>query len=215
MKHNIQKYSEEKKIKLLHKFNEYIKRRYEEGKIKAPIHLHGCNNECQEKELVKIFKNITDKDWIFSTWRSHWHWILSGRHLGKLKSIITSGNSMHVFGDNFFTSAIVGGIAPIAIGVAWSLKKKRSKSHVYCFLGDMGATTGIAMESIRYACGHELPITFIVEDNGLSVSSDSREIWGCKNCEKGDSCLFGNKKITRYVYSRKYPHAGTGKFIMF
>ena len=45
------------------------------GKIKAPIHLSGNN----ENELIKIFKKVNKKnDWVLSTWRNHYHALLKG-----------------------------------------------------------------------------------------------------------------------------------------
>ena len=92
------------------KFTEDIKEIYEAGKIHAPIHLSGTN----EKQLIKVFKDIKKADWIFGTWRSHYLWLLSGRSPKELKKQIVDGHSMHVYGNRFFTSAIVAGIAPIA-----------------------------------------------------------------------------------------------------
>ena len=66
----LKKITKEKLIK----FEEDIKRIYETGKIKAPIHLSGNN----EESLIKIFKKIKKKDWVFSTWRNHYHALLHG-----------------------------------------------------------------------------------------------------------------------------------------
>jgi len=185
------------------KFEDEIAELYKEGKIKAPIHLGGDNEDI----LIDIFKDVTKDDWIFGTWRNHYQWLLSGRSVDELRTQILDGGSMHVFGDRFFTSAIVGGIAPIAVGAAFALKAKKSTAKVWCFLGDMGASTGIAMESMRYACGHDLPITFVVEDNGLSVKTDTKKSWGCENCNMKDCHLIGDK-VDWYEYKRKYNHAG-------
>ena len=201
------------------KFEEEIAELYKQGKIRSPVHLGGGN----EEQLIEIFNNVKPDDWIFSTWRSHYHWLLSGRDPDELRRQILAGHSMHIFGDRFFTSAIVGGIAPIAVGVAWSLKQKKVGSHVWCFLGDMGASVGIAMESIRYACGHDLPINFVIEDNNLSVKTDTKLSWGCKDCRKDNSprALFAcdpynkTKKVTYYEYNRHWPHAGCGVFVLF
>ena len=183
------------------RFEHMIADLYEKGKIQAPIHLAGTN----EKQLIRVFKHVKKNDWIFSTWRNHYHWLLSSRSPKELRKQIVEGHSMHVFGERFFTSAIVGGISSIAMGVAWSLKKKRRKGHVWCFVGCMGSRCGITMESINYAKGHDLPITFVVEDNNLSVKTNTRESWG-----KGKK----DKEI-HYKYKRKYPHAGMGKFVLF
>ena len=182
-------------------FEDDIAELYKTGKIKSPVHLGGTN----EQQLITICKHIKKEDWILGTWRNHYQWLLSGRDPAKLKQLILDGHSMHVFDDKFFTSAIVGGIAPIAVGLAWSLKHSKSKNKVWCFLGDMGAMTGIARESMRYAQGHDLPVNFIIEDNGLSVETDTLDAWGR-----------GNKnKTLKYEYKRKYPHAGCGVFVLF
>ena len=55
-------------------FEQEIKKIYESGKIKAPIHLSGNN----EDQLIKIFKKIKKNDWVFSTWRNHYHALLKG-----------------------------------------------------------------------------------------------------------------------------------------
>ena len=56
-------------IKSLKSFEELIKKKYEKGIIRAPIHLSGGN----EKQLIKIFKKIKRSDWVISNWRSHYH----------------------------------------------------------------------------------------------------------------------------------------------
>ena len=182
-------------------FTDEIKELYEAGKIHAPVHLCGTN----EEQLIKIFKDIKKTDWIFSTWRSSYHWLLSGRSPNELKEQITNGHSMHIYGDRFFTSAIVAGIAPIALGVAWGLKLNKSSDKVWCFLGDGAYRCGITQESIKYAKGFDLPITFVIEDNGLGVNAITKEVWGRQRTEK----------VEYYKYKRKFPHAGGGKYVMF
>jgi pyruvate dehydrogenase E1 component alpha subunit len=183
------------------KFTEEIKLLYEAGKIRSPIHLSGIN----EDQLIKIFKDIKKNDWLFGTWRSHYLWLLSGRNPKKLKEQILDNHSMHVFDKRFFTSAIVAGIAPIALGVAMALKKKNSKDRVWCFLGDGAFECGLSKECIRYAEGHDLPITYVLEDNGLCVRAKTQEVWGEKK----------KKKLIKYKYIRKFPHAGSGSYVMF
>ncbi len=187
--------------KELMKFEDEIAQLFEQAKIRSPIHLSKGN----ENKLLKIFKNYKPGDWIFSTHRSHHHWLLSGKDPEELKKQILAGHSMHVFGDKFFTSAIVGGNAPIALGVAMALKMKNSPHKVWCFVGDMSGECGLLHECIKYAKGYNLPITFVIEDNGYSVRAVTKETWGR-----------GKAKVTkRYKYKRIFPHAGTGKYVMF
>mgnify|MGYP002793951237 FL=1 len=61
-------------IERLKKFELLVKEKYEQGLIRAPIHLSGGN----EKPLIKIFKKIKKSDWVISNWRSHYHAILHG-----------------------------------------------------------------------------------------------------------------------------------------
>ena len=190
-------------IKRLQNFEKEIAKLYEKAKIRFPIHLSGGN----ERQLIKIFKkfDITKRDFIFSTWRSHYHWLLSNRSAKRLKQQILKHGSMHIYDKNFFTSAIVGGIAPIALGVALAYKLKNSKKRVFCFVGDMASKGGLFSECVRYAKGHDLPILYIIEDNELSVKTPTKEVWGRKNA----------KKTIKYKYKRQWPHSGIGKFVLF
>lgn len=209
--------------KKLEEFNTEIIKIYESGKIRAPIHLSGSTDGKQEEFLIKFFRdnNINENTWLFGTWRSHFLWLLSGRNPEELKKQIIEGHSMHIYGHKFFTSAIVGGIAPIALGVAMGIKKNNSNEKVYCFLGCMGSLTGLATECIRYACGYKLPIIYVIENNDLSVTTLTLDSYGCETClEKCD--LFNEDKdcVIKYDYIRKYNHAGSAlngekRFILF
>ena len=62
------------KAKDLIKFENEIAENFNQGKIKAPIHLYSNN----EKFLVKFFKKIKKNDWVFCSWRSHYQCLLKG-----------------------------------------------------------------------------------------------------------------------------------------
>ena len=75
----------------------------------------------------------------------------------------------------------------------------------------MTSESGIAHECIKFSTNHNLPIKFIIEDNNLSVCSDTRKVWKIKK-------LTYEKKLAKthiYKYKSKYPHAGVGKRIQF
>ena len=198
------------KVNDLIKFEEDIARTFNDGKIRAPIHLSSNN----EKFLLKFFKRVKKNDWVFCSWRSHYHCLLKGVPPKVLKKEIMDGKSISLCFSKYkiYSSAIVGGILPISLGVALSLKRKKSKSKVYCFIGDMTSETGIAHETIKYSIQKNLPIHFIVEDNTKSVCTDTRKTWSMKKLtyEKVKS-----KFVTYYKYKNKYPHAGAGKRVQF
>ena len=153
------------------KFELKIKKIYEEGKIKAPIHLSGGN----EKQLIKIFKKIKRNDWVISNWRSHYHALLHGVPKKWLLKKILLGKSMGINSKKykFYASSIAGGGLPIAAGIALGNKLKKKQEKVWVFVGDMTYETGQFHEVYKYSKNFNLPIKFIVEDNNLHDLSGS------------------------------------------
>ena len=203
---NLKNYSKNTLIK----FEEEMANLFNSGKIKAPIHLYYGN----EVELIKIFKKVKNKDWVFCSWRSHYQCLLKGVPSKDVKKEIISGKSISLCFPkyNIYSSAIVGGVIPIALGVALGLKKKKSNEMVYCFVGDMTSETGIMHESLKYAMNFNLPIKFVIEDNNLSVCTNTRKTWNLKRLTNQNK---SNKFILYYKYKSKYPHAGAGKRVQF
>ena len=163
-----------------------------------------------ENQLIEIFKYISEDDWVFSSWRNHYHALLHGVNKQSLLKDIISGRSMNTNSINpkFYSSSIVGGIIPIATGVAQSIKIQNKKNKVWCFIGDMTYETGIFHESYKFSRNFELPLEFIVEDNTLSTNTPTKETWGIKNSTIP-------KDIIYYKYERDYPHHGTGNWVLF
>ena len=187
---------------------------YAAAKIRAHLHLSGGN----EDHLIRIFKDVRPDDWVFSTWRSHYHALLHGVPPERVKEEILRGNSitMSFPGYRFFASAIVGGIIPIAVGTALAIQRKREDRTVWCFVGDMTAESGIFYENVKYAAYHNLPIVFVIEDNGLSISTPTDEIWGySKKDEQPDYLKWNRGNVLYYQYERNRPHVGTGKWVDF
>lgn len=194
----------------LRAFEADIAAEFNAGNIRAPIHLSGGN----ESVLIDLFSRIEPRDWVFSTWRSHYHCLLKGVDPVVLKRDIMAGRSitLNYPDQRIVSSAIVGGTLPIALGVAWSIRHKALAGDpqgdmVWVFVGDMAASTGAFNECMRYAEGHDLPIRFIIEDNGLSVCTNTRSAWGGHTVQPAP--------VTRYRYTLPWPHSGAGKRINF
>ena len=186
-------------------FEVEVAKRYESGEVKAPIHLSGGN----EDQLIEIFKNINSDDWVFVPWRNHYHALLHGFDRQQLMDDIVAGKSMSTSSNinKFYSSAIVGGIIPIALGTAMALKRKNSDRKVWCFIGDMTFESGIFYESYKYAKNFDLPLQFVVEDNNLSTNTPVDETWGGKQIVPAD--------VYYYEYKSEYPHHGTGNWVLF
>jgi len=188
----------------LMQFEEEIKEMFLDARIKAPVHLSRGN----EEPLIEIFREIKKEDWVFSTYRSHYHALLKGIPREWVKNEILAGRSLHLNNKEyrFMTSSLVGGCLPLAIGVAMSIKRKRAKRHVWVFVGDMAAETGVFHECTKYAAKQKLPITFVIENNGLSVNTPTQLVWG-----RGK----GKASIISYEYKRVFPHLNCGQWVTF
>ena len=183
------------------------------GAIRAPVHLRAG----REDQLIQIFKEnkIGDDDWVFGFWDSHELALLKGVPREELKQAIVEGKSISLCFPKYkvLCSGIVGSLMGTAAGVGWALKNQKQKGCVYLFCGDMSAETGIFHEAVKYAVNFDLPVKFIVCDNGVSVMTNTREVWGSP-----DPWFKGTKyesKIIYFKYTNGYPHSGLGKLIKF
>ena len=187
-------------------FEDNIVEHWEKGGIQGPVHL--CNGN--EKQLLEISKRMNDSDWVFSTWRSHYHALIKGVSPIWLKQEILEGRSITIVSekDKFYASAIVSSIIPIAVGAAMGIKSNGGTEKVWCFVGDMAFETGQFYEMHKYATNLNLPIIFIVEDNGVSTNTPTIETWGGVKRDVPSNVIW-------YNYKNKWPHYGTGKWITF
>jgi len=178
---------------------------WEAGKITGPVHLSNGN----EKQLIEIFKRVSQTDWVFSTWRSHYHWVLKGISADYGKELISQGKSITMcnIDEKFYASAIVGATLSIALGTALSIKKSGGDDKVWVFVGDMSFESGIFYEVHKYARNFDLPLYFVVEDNGISTYTPTEATWNVKRDIPSD--------VIHYTYKSKFPHYGSGKWVAF
>src|SRR3989344_2884226 len=161
-------------------FEEKISRLYKEAKIMAPVHLSKNN----EEELISIFKYVKEDDWIFSSYRNHYHALLKGIPAERLEKDIIDGHSMHIMNKEhkFYSSSIVPGHLPVALGVALALKLKKSSNQVWG-----------------------------IEDfNEFQMNKQSVNPMGPKNLEES---IKSGAKILKYSYKRGWPHHGIGLWV--
>ena len=107
----------------------------------------------------------------------------------------------------FYSSSIVGGSIPIALGTALSIKRKKEKNKVWCFVGDMTFESGVFHECYKYSRNFKLPLEFVIEDNNMSTNTPTDETWGIKSKIPND--------VYYYKYERCFPHHGTGSWVLF
>jgi pyruvate dehydrogenase E1 component alpha subunit len=147
------------------------------GKIKAPCHLYIG----QEAVATGVCANLKKGDYVFSTHRSHGHYLAKGGDLTKLMAEIYGrvtgccrgrGGSMHIASPDrglHGSSAIVGGTIPLAVGAALGFSLQQKRDVAVAFFGDGATNEGVLYESLNFASLKKLPVIFICENNFYST----------------------------------------------
>ena len=194
-------------------FEEEIAEIFAQGTIRAPVHLR----KGREQQLIDIFNdyNIGDDDYIYAYWDAHELALLKGVPREDVKQAVVDGRSIALCFPEYkvLCSGIVGSLLGAAVGTAWALKKENRPGRVFSFCGDMSSETGIFFESVKYATHFDLPVTFVVSDNGLSVMTPTREVWGSAEPWFKDTRYA--EKVIYFQYKNEYPHSGLGWKIKF
>ena len=151
-----------------------------QGLIKTPCHL----SLGQEAISAAIANLYSKNDSVFSTHRSHAHYLAFGNNVEKFfyellgfkqGSSNGMGGSMHLYSNSpvkFHSLPIVGGTIPISLGSAFFYKRNKKKNIAYCFFGNGATEEGVFHESLNFASYLNLPIIFICENNLYSSHLD-------------------------------------------
>jgi len=141
--------------------------------IVTPCHLYIG----EEAGATGVCSALKRDDYVFSTHRSHGHFIAKG---GDLKALMAElycrktgcsrgkGGSMHVASPDIGlpgSSAIVGGTIPIAAGAALAFSMQNKDAVSVAFFGDGAAHEGVFYESLNFASLKKLPVIFFCENN--------------------------------------------------
>ena len=172
-----------KKSLLIRTVEETIAEKYSEQEMRCPIHL----SIGQEASATGVCLSLTNKDVMFSSHRSHAHYIAKNCNLkemicelyGKANGCIGGrGGSMHLQDKkkNFFASIpIVSSALGPAVGVALNLKRKKSKNICAVYIGDGSVEEGIFHEAMNFISLNKLPLLIICENNLYSVYTNIKE----------------------------------------
>ena len=144
--------------------------------IRCSVHL--CLG--QEGAPEVLHELLRSEDWLYSTHRSHGHYLAKGGSeerlwaeiLGEAGGVNGGFSGSQSFCDpaiNFHSTAIVGGLIGVATGTALALKLQGSPAISVCCIGDAATEQGVFWESLNFAVLHRLPIVYVCENNGLSV----------------------------------------------
>ena len=194
--------SAEDKIRLydqmvrIRRFEERSLRAYQQGSIGAFLHLYIG----QEAVAVGSVSVLGEDDHVITAYRDHGHAIAVGMNMDECMAELYGkktgcskgkGGSMHFFAPdkNFWGGhGIVGGQTPLGLGIAYALKNFKKKGSCLCFMGDGATNQGPFYESLNLAALWELPVIYIIENNGYSMgTAEGRHSAGDPLARRGES----------------------------
>jgi pyruvate dehydrogenase E1 component alpha subunit len=169
-------------MRTIREFEERVHQEFAAGQIPGAVHLYAG----QEAIATGVCATLAEGDYIASTHRGHGHAIAKGCDLtGMMLEIYGragglcggKGGSMHIadFDRGMLgANGIAAGGVPLACGAALSAKLRDSGQIAVAFVGDGGANQGAFAESLTLASVWQLPVVFVVEDNGYAQSTGTR-----------------------------------------
>lgn len=176
-----------RQMRTIRDFEERVHDEFAKGDIPGFVHLYAG----EEASAVGICTHLEDQDRIASTHRGHGHCIakgvdpigmmaeIYGRETGTCKG---KGGSMHIADlDRGMLGAngIVGGGPPLICGVGLYHRMRKTRGVGVTFFGDGGSNQGTTLESMNLATVWELPVIFVVENNGYAESTSSEWSVSC------------------------------------
>ena len=173
-----------KTLRMLHetmqrirKFEEQVAELVSAGEIICPCHLYIG----EEAVATGVCATLRKDDYVFSTHRSHGHYLAKG---GDMKALMAElycratgcsqgrGGSMHLASPDVGlpgSSAIVAGTIPLAVGVALAFSLQKKDNVSVAFFGDGATNEGTFYESLNFASLKKLPVIFVCENNFYST----------------------------------------------
>jgi len=169
-------------MRTIREFEERLHIEFATGEIPGFVHLYAG----EEAIAAGICANLRPDDWVGSTHRGHGHAIAKGCDVkammkeiyGKRDGLCKGkGGSMHIadFDQGMLgANGIVGGAPPLICGVGLMARIRGTDQVGVAFVGDGGSNQGTFLESLNLAAVWNLPVLFVVENNGYAESTSNR-----------------------------------------
>jgi len=168
-------------MKTIREFEERVHLEFAKGEIPGFVHLYAGEEAC----AVGICMHLSEEDYITSTHRGHGHCIAKGVDVEGMMAELFGrstgvchgkGGSMHIADLDLGmmgANGIVGGGPPLACGAALAAQRQGRDRVAVAFVGDGGSNQGTTLESLNLAKIWNLPVIFVIEDNGYAESTSS------------------------------------------
>ena len=166
-------------MKTIREFEERLHTEFATGEIPGFVHLYAG----EEAIAAGFMAHLDGDDYVASTHRGHGHSIAKGCDVtgmmleiyGKDEGICRGkGGSMHIADlekGMLGANGIVGGGPPLVCGVGLSAKVRGTDQVAVSFTGDGGANQGTVFESMNMASVWDLPVIFVIENNGYAEAT--------------------------------------------
>lgn len=174
---------------LIRRFEQKVNEMFLRGFIPGTIHL----SYGQEAVAVGVASALRADDIAIPTHRGHGHALAKGMEPKALFAELFArvggccggkGGSLHI-GDMARgivpANPIVGSSVPLAAGIAFALKYRKTDRVVASFFGDGAVNTGPLHEGINQAAIWDLPVVFVCENNQYAISTPIRTVVRVKN----------------------------------
>lgn len=161
----------------IRRFEEVVGELVAKEEIVCPCHLYIG----EEAIATGVCAALSKDDWVFSTHRSHGHYIAKGGDINALMAELYGkatgcskgkGGSMHLASPEIGlpgSSAIVAGTIPLSLGAALAFSLQKREAVSVAFFGDSAVGEGTFYESLNFAALKKLPVIFICENNLYST----------------------------------------------
>lgn len=133
----------------------------------------------KDEYILPMHRNLgvfTGRQMPFARLFAQWQGTMSGYTKGRDRSFHFGTNEHHIVG-------MISHLGPqngVADGIALASKLKNEGKVTVVFNGDGGTSEGDFHEGINVAAVWDLPVIFVVENNGYGLSTPSREQFRCK-----------------------------------
>lgn len=160
------------------------------GEIGGFLHLYIG----QESVAIGTLSLCGDNDHNITAYRCHAHALASGMNMNECMAELFGkatgcskgkGGSMHFFAPdkNYWGGhGIVAGQTPLGLGLGFGLKYKGLEGCALSFMGEGAVNQGAFHESLNIAALFEIPVVFIIENNGYSMGTSQKRSSSYRGC---------------------------------
>jgi pyruvate dehydrogenase E1 component alpha subunit len=179
-----------RKMVRIRRFEQEALKYYTAGKMGGFLHLYIG----QESVAVGTLSLCGENDHNITAYRCHGHALTVGMGMNELMAELYGkatgcskgkGGSMHFFAPdkNFWGGhGIVAGQTPLGLGLGYGLKYLGKEGAALCYLGDGAVNQGAFHESLNIAALFEIPVVYIIENNGYSMGTSQKRSSAYRGC---------------------------------